>query len=75
VGVGERCALSLCSPWENLYSTGMANGPTKSVQTVDWRLFDQTVSRVREAFADLPPDELNSLIDEAVANVRRENGP
>ncbi|HTW58856.1 MAG TPA: ribbon-helix-helix domain-containing protein [Terriglobales bacterium] len=39
---------------------------------VKWRLFDQTVSEVREAFADVPLDELNTLIDEAVASVRKE---
>lgn len=39
---------------------------------VKWRLFDQTVSEVRAAFADLPPEELDGLIDEAVASVRKE---
>jgi hypothetical protein len=40
---------------------------------VEWRLFDQTVIEVREAFADVPmADELENLIDEAVASVRKE---
>lgn len=39
---------------------------------VKWRLFDQTVSEVRKAFADVPPDELQILIDEAVSSVRKE---
>jgi hypothetical protein len=39
---------------------------------VKWRLFDQTVSKVREAFADMSADQLDNLIDEAVANVRKE---
>jgi hypothetical protein len=39
---------------------------------VKWRLLDQTVNEVREAFADMPADELDSLINEAVASVRKE---
>jgi hypothetical protein len=39
---------------------------------VKWRLFNQTVKRVRKAFADVPPNELEDLIDEAVTSVRRE---
>jgi hypothetical protein len=39
---------------------------------VKWRLFDRTVNEVRDAFADMSPDELDSLIDEAVASVRKE---
>jgi hypothetical protein len=39
---------------------------------VEWRLFDQTVNEVRQAFADVPPDELQNMIDEAVVSVRKE---
>ena len=39
---------------------------------VKWRLLDQTVSEVRQAFADVPPDELQNMIDEAVVSVRKE---
>jgi len=39
---------------------------------VKWRLFDQTVSEVREAFADMSAGQLDNLIDEAVASVRKE---
>jgi hypothetical protein len=38
---------------------------------VKWRLFDQTVSQVRAAFADVPAAELQNIIDEAVASVRK----
>jgi len=38
---------------------------------VKWRLFDQTVSQVRDAFADVPADDLNHMIDEALASVRK----
>jgi hypothetical protein len=37
-----------------------------------WRRFDQTVNRVREAFASLPDDQLRDLIDEAVLHVRKQ---
>ena len=39
---------------------------------VKWRLFDETVNEVRQAFADVPPAELHNMIDEAVAGVRKE---
>jgi hypothetical protein len=42
---------------------------------VKWRLFDQTVSEVREAFADVPPDQLQNMIDEAVREVRKDMRP
>ena len=34
------------------------------------RIFHQTVGEARRAFADVPPDELQKMIDEAVDNVR-----
>jgi len=40
-------------------------------EAVKWRVLDQTVSEVRGKFADLPPDELESLVEEAVAAVRK----
>lgn len=39
---------------------------------VKWRLFDQTVSQVRHVFADVPADDLNDTINEALASVRKE---
>jgi len=40
---------------------------------VKWPLFDQTIVEVHEVFADMPvADELENLIDEAVASVRKE---
>jgi hypothetical protein len=40
---------------------------------VKWRLFDQTIIEVRKVFTDMPmADELENLIDEAVASVRKE---
>jgi hypothetical protein len=34
-------------------------------------VFDQTLAEVRGKFADMPPDELETLIDEAVAAARK----
>lgn len=39
-------------------------------EAVRWRLFDQTVREVRERFPDVPPDEFQKMIGEAVADVR-----
>ena len=39
---------------------------------VKWRLLEQTVNQMRAAFADVPADELQNLIDEALASVRKE---
>ncbi|MDD5035560.1 MAG: ribbon-helix-helix domain-containing protein [Methylococcaceae bacterium] len=39
---------------------------------VRWRVFDQTVTEAREAFADLEPDALQDLIHEATDSVRHE---
>ena len=39
-------------------------------EAVRWRIFHQTVRQARQAFADVSPDELQKLIDEAVEDVR-----
>jgi hypothetical protein len=41
-------------------------------EAVRWRVFDQTVAEARDKFADLSPDALQALIDEATAEVRAE---
>lgn len=38
---------------------------------VRWRLFDQSLAEARAGFADLSPDQMDALIDEAVTEVRR----
>ena len=35
-------------------------------EAVKWRVLDQTIAEARGKFADLPPEALDSLIDEAV---------
>ncbi|MGA9507256.1 MAG: ribbon-helix-helix domain-containing protein [Candidatus Sulfotelmatobacter sp.] len=39
---------------------------------VRWRLFDHTVSQVRQAFADVSADDLRDMINEAVASARKD---
>jgi len=39
-------------------------------EAVRWRIFQQTVRQARQAFADVPPGELQRMIEEAVADVR-----
>ena len=41
-------------------------------EAVRWRVFHQTVSAARERFADIPPDQLQKEIDDAVEAVRTE---
>lgn len=40
--------------------------------SVKWRLFDQTVDQVRQAFVGVPANDLQSVIDEAVVSVRKQ---
>ncbi|MGA9391492.1 MAG: ribbon-helix-helix domain-containing protein [Candidatus Sulfotelmatobacter sp.] len=42
---------------------------------VKWRLFDQTVNQVREAFASVPAEELRGTIDDAILHVRKQKRP
>lgn len=39
-------------------------------EAVRWRVLDQTMAEAREKFADLPPAELEALLEEAVAATR-----
>ena len=39
-------------------------------EAVRWRIFRQTVREARADFADLPVDEIQKLIDDAVKDVR-----
>ena len=40
-------------------------------EAVRWRVLDRTVQRLKDRNQDLPPEELEALIDEAVAEVRK----
>jgi ribbon-helix-helix protein len=55
-----------------LGSQGMKKGDISKFieEAVRWRIFHQTIRQAREAFADVPPEELQKMIDEAVDDVR-----
>ena len=55
-----------------LGAQGMKKGDISKFveEAVRWRIFDQTVHNARKAFADVPPDELQKMIDDAVEDVR-----
>ena len=55
-----------------LAQRGMKKGdPSKFVEeAVKWRVLDQTITEVREKFADMSPRELQEMIDEATESVR-----
>jgi hypothetical protein len=40
-------------------------------EAVKWRVLDQTLAETRGKFADMPPQDLDDLINEAVAAARR----
>lgn len=48
-----------------LGSQGMRKGDISKFieEAVRWRIFHQTIQQAREAFADIPPDELQKMID------------
>lgn len=56
-----------------LAQRGMKKGDlSKFIEdAVRWRVLDQTVAEARSKFADLPPDELEALLDEAVSETRK----
>lgn len=39
---------------------------------VKWRLFDEAVEQARARFVDVPPQEIETLIDEAVQAARKD---
>ncbi len=60
-----------------LAQRGMKKGDLSKFieEAVKWRVLDQTVTETRSKFADMPPAELELLIDEAVAAVRKDHTP
>ncbi len=42
-------------------------------EAVKWRVLDQTIAETRGKFVDMPADELQAMIDEAIAAVRQPN--
>ncbi len=41
-------------------------------EAVRWRVFDQTLTEARSGFDDLPMDEAQNMMEEALADVRAE---
>jgi Ribbon-helix-helix domain len=60
-----------------LAQRGMKKGDLSKFieEAVKWRVLDQTVAEARGKFADMPPEQLESVIDEAVAAARKANAP
>ena len=56
-----------------LAERGMKKGDlSKFIEdAVKWRVLDRTMAEAREKFVDMPPGDLDTLIDEAVAATRR----
>ncbi len=56
-----------------LAQRGMKKGDLSKFieEAVKWRVFNQTTTEVRSKFADMPPEALQALIDEAVTVVRQ----
>lgn len=57
-----------------LAQRGMKKGDLSKFieESVKWRLLDLTLAEVRVGFDDLSVDELDSLIEEAVADARKQ---
>jgi hypothetical protein len=55
-----------------LGAQGMKKGDLSKFieEAVRWRIFHQTVRKTREAFAEVPADRMQKMIDEAVDEVR-----
>jgi hypothetical protein len=56
-----------------LAQRGMKKGDLSKFieEAVKWRVLDQTMAEARSQFADLPPEQAEALIDEAVAATRK----
>jgi len=44
-------------------------------EAVKWRVLDQTMAEARSKFSDMPSDEVESVIGEAVAAARKVRAP
>jgi len=55
-----------------LGTQGMKKGDISKFieEAVRWRIFHQTVGEARKAFAEVSPNELQKMIDDAVEDVR-----
>jgi hypothetical protein len=69
VSVSKQTDISVRS---FLAQRGMKKGDLSKFieEAVKWRVFDQTLAEARSKFADLSPEALESIVDEAVAWAR-----
>ena len=60
-----------------LAQRGMKKGDLSKFieEAVKWRVLDQTMAEARSKFADMPPEEVEAIVDEAVAAMRRASSP
>jgi hypothetical protein len=74
VSVSKQTDISVRS---FLAQRGMKKGDlSKFIEdAVKWRVFDQTLAEVRGQFADMSPQELECLIDDAVGTARAHETP
>lgn len=72
VSVSKQTDISVRS---FLAQRGMKKGDLSKFieEAVKWRVLDQTIAEARGQFADMPPEQLESLIGEAVAAARKAN--
>ena len=70
IKVSRETDLSLRS---YLGAQGMKKGDLSRFveEAVRWRVLDRTVQQLKDRNQDLPPEKLEALIDEAVAEVRK----
>jgi hypothetical protein len=74
VSVSKQTDISVRS---FLAQRGMKKGDLSKFieEAVKWRVLDQTMAEARGKFADMPPDELDALLDEAVTAARQAGAP
>ena len=73
IKVSKETDLSLRS---YLGTQGMKKGDLSKFveEAVRWRVLDQLVQSIKDRNSDVPPEELEAQIDEAVRAVRAEKG-
>jgi hypothetical protein len=60
-----------------LAQRGMKKGDLSKFieEAVKWRVLDQTIAEARGKFADMPPEDIEALVAEAVAATRWSTAP
>ncbi|NJM51777.1 MAG: hypothetical protein HC843_13670 [Sphingomonadales bacterium] len=73
ITVDEQTDISLRT---HLAQKGMKKGDLSKFveEAVTWRLIDQTMADIQSRFSDMESDEIEALIDEAIAWARSPEG-